>query len=305
MARTAFVSSSDQNYYPLLAELVHSIRRFPQSANMDICILNAGLSEEQVKKLEQKGCIVKDAQWPRPLPASKIRGREYLKSCLCRPFIPDYFPGYDTYMWMDADTWIQKWNAVEMFLKGADKGAITLTAQADRAYPRQVRMKWLAGMPVKLRGFYFSNAKKAFGLKKAKELYPYTVLLAGAFALKHDAPHWKRWQEILYTALDKGNLFTAEQLSLGVLCYLEKYKYEILPAYTHWLCEFKPQYDAYKNRFVEPYLPHEEIGILHISGWDKMRLDRNETTDFETLDGRSARLSYRYPAYDGLDDKPL
>ena len=86
--KTAFISSADANYYPMLLEWVHSIRRFPQSAGMDICILNAGLTDQQVQRLKDEGCIVKEAQWPCDLPAYKIRGREYLKSCICRPFIP-------------------------------------------------------------------------------------------------------------------------------------------------------------------------------------------------------------------------
>ena len=192
-----------------------------------------------------------------------------------------------------------------MFLKGADKGRITLTSQSDRAYPRQIRIKWLARMPFKLRGFYFSNAKSAFSFKKAKELYPYHVLLAGAFAMRKDAPHWKRWQELMLTALKKGKIFTAEQLSLGILCYLEGYEKEVLPAYTHWLCEFKPLWDADKKMFVEPSLPHEEIGILHISGWDEMRLNRAIETDFDTMNGGSVSLSYRYPHFDGKEDKEI
>ncbi|HPF78567.1 MAG TPA: hypothetical protein PLF01_04655 [Alphaproteobacteria bacterium] len=301
--KIAFVSSADHNYFPLLLEWVHSVRRFPQSKEMDICILNAGLKPEQVDRLKAEGCIVKDAQWPCPLPAYKIRGRDYLKSCICRPFIPDYFPDYDTYFWMDADTWIQKWDAVEMFLKGAAKGKIALTAQADRAYPRQIRIKWLWRLPFKLRGFYVSNIKKAFGFKKAKEIYAHHVLLAGAFALRKDAPHWKRWQELLLQALKHGKIFTAEQLSLGILCYIEGYEREVLPAYTHWLCEFKPLWDADKKMFVEPSLPHEEIGILHISGWDDMRLDRGVKTDFDTMDGGKISLSYRYPYFDGKEQK--
>lgn len=299
MTRTAFISSADYNYYPMLLEWVHSIRRFPQSATMDICILNAGLKPEQVERLKSEGCVVKNAEWPCDLPAHKIKNKEYLKSCVCRPFIPEYFPEYDTYFWMDADTWVQKWEAVEMFLAGAAKNKIALTSQADRAYPRQIRMKFLGRIPRKIRGFYLSNATESFGFSTAKKLLPYTVLLAGAFALNRDAPHWKRWQELMLTALKKGKVFTAEQLSLGVLCYLEGYEAEVLPAYTHWLCEYKPLWDKEKNMFVEPSLPHEEIGILHISGWDKMRLDRTAITDFKTMDGAVENLSYRYPHFSG------
>ena len=295
MTRICFISGGDKNYYPLLLEWIHSIRRFPESVGMDICILNAGMTETQVDHLRQAGHIVKNAEWPCPLPKSKIRGREFLKACVARPFIPDYFPGYDIYFWMDSDTWVQDWSAVEMFIEGAKTKRVTLTAQVDRAYPRANRVKWLGRWPWKVRSFYFSNARKAFGFKTAKSLLPHHVLLAGAFALHKDAVHWARWQTLVTQALKRGNIFTAEQLSLGMLCHLEGYEKEVLPAYVHWLCEFKPLWDQTQNRFVEPYLPHQPIGILHLSGVDEMRLDRKVTTDFKTLDGQTLQMSFRYP----------
>lgn len=299
MNKIIFVSSSDVNYFPMLIEWVHSVRSFPEGQNVDIGILNAGLTSSQIEKLQAMGCTVKDAQWPCPIPDHKIRGREYLKSCVCRPFLPDYFPGYETILWMDADTWIQSWGPVQMFLDASKKGAIALTAQVDRAYPRQVRIKWLGRIPLKLRGFYFSNGKLAFGFKKAKELYPYHVLLAGMFALRADAPHWKRWQELMKTALKKGKVFTAEQLSLGVLCYLEKFPMNILPSWTHWLCEFKPLWNEETGKFVEPYMPYNELGVLHLSGWDDMRVNRSLTTNFKTLNDNEIQKSYRYPDFNG------
>lgn len=297
--KTTFVSGSDHNYFPMLLEWVHSIRAFPQSKDMDICILDAGLKPEQLEIIKPLVTKIHKPDWPCDIPAYKIKGREYLKSCVCRPFINQYFPGYDIHFWMDADTWVQNWRSVELFLEGANRKKITLTGQVDRTYPRQIRVKWLWHWPWKVRGFYFSNARKAFGFNKARELLPYHVLLAGAFALHKDAPHWDRWQELVVIAIKKGKVFTAEQLTLGIMCYLEGYKFEILPGWCHWLCQFKPKYNKEINKFVEPYLPHEEIGILHLSGYDEMRLDRSVTTDYETLDGGTIDLSYRYPDFNG------
>jgi len=283
----------------MLLEWVYSIRAFPQSKEMDICILDAGLKPEQLEIIRPLVTKIYKPDWPFPIPASKIRGREYLKSCICRPFINQYFPGYDLYFWMDADTWVQNWRAIDLFLEGANRRKITLTAQSDRTYPRQIRVKWFGRWPWKVRGFYFSNALKAFGFNKARELLPYHVLLAGAFALHKEAPHWSRWQALVKQAAAKGKVFTAEQLSLGVMCYLEGFKFEILPAYCHWLCEFKPFYNNKIKKFVEPFLPHEEIGILHLSGFDEMRRDRSITTDFQTVEGKTIQLSYRFPAFSG------
>lgn len=299
MTKIALISGCDANYYPLLSEWLHSVRSFDETKNMDICILDAGLSQQQRDALTPLVTKIVKPDWPCDLPAHKIRGREFLKACVCRPFLPKIFPGYDTYFWMDADTWVQNWSGPELFLKGAMRKKITLTGQVDRAYPRAFRVKWLGSWPWKLRGFYFSNANRAFDFKTAKALAPYHVLLAGAFALHKDAPHWQRWQELVVEAMTRGKVFTAEQLCLGVMCYLEGYEYEILPSWTHWLCEFKPLWCEEQKRFIEPFLPHNELGILHISGWDDMRLDRSLTTDFKTLQGHEVHMSYRYAGFDG------
>ena len=299
MSRIIFVSSSDHNYFPMLLEWVHSVRSFNEFKDMDIGIMNAGMTREQVAILEPLVTSIIDAEWPCYIPAYKIRGREYLKACVSRPWIPEYFPGYDYYFWMDCDTWLQNTHGAAMFLEGAKRNKIALTGQVDRAYPRQIRVKWLGRWPWKVRGFYFSNALRAFGFKTAQKLMPYHVLLAGAFCLKGDAPHWHHWQELVKKAVKKGKVFTAEQMSLGVMCYLDGYEFEILPAWTHWLCQFKPCYNTETGKFVEPFLPHNEISILHLSGYDEMRLDRAIKTDFKTLDGQIIELSYRYPDFDG------
>jgi hypothetical protein len=303
MKKNVLVSGCDSNYFPMLLEWLHSVRRFEQSKDFDICILDAGLTDEQIKRLQPHVQSIINPDWPAPVAAYKIKG-EYLKACVCRPFLPKIFPGYETYIWMDADTWIQDWRTIDLFLQAAVRKKIAVTAQVDRSYPRGgARIKWLGPWPWKVRGFYFTNAYKAFGFKTAKDMLPYHVLLAGMFALRADAPHWTRWQELIVMAMAKGKVFTAEQLCLGKMCYLEHFEYEVLPAYAHWLCEFKPLWDEHKGMFVEPNLPHEPIGVLHISGFDEMRLDRKVQTHFKTSEGRTISYSYRYPHYDGEKDQ--
>ena len=297
--KIALVSGCDSNYFPLLKEWIHSVRRFIQSEKMDICVLDAGLTEEQKQELIPHVAAIHNPDWPCNLPEAKIKGREYLKACACRPFIPDMFPGYDIYLWMDADIWIQDWRGIELYLEGARKNKLSITAQADRGYFKQIRVKWLAGLPIKIRGFYYSNALKSFDRKTARKLLPYNVLNAGSFALHKNAPHWKRWQELAIRAMTKGKVFTAEQLSLGVLTYLENYPVEILPAWTQWLCENKPLWDEKRQSFVENFLPHETISLIHVSGYDQMRLNRNIKTELQDTDNNKFNGSFRYPHFDG------
>ena len=51
MKKNVIVSLADANYYPLLEELINSIKRFKESEKVAICILDAGLTKEQKDKL--------------------------------------------------------------------------------------------------------------------------------------------------------------------------------------------------------------------------------------------------------------
>ena len=46
MKKNVIVSLADSNYFPLLEELINSIKRFNESNNVAICILDAGLTKE-------------------------------------------------------------------------------------------------------------------------------------------------------------------------------------------------------------------------------------------------------------------
>src|SRR5690606_22243849 len=148
-----------------------------------------------------------------------------------RPFIPEMFPGYDLYVWLDADTCVHRWSAIEMLIEAPKKGdRISLTTSGDRAYTTPDRIFWLLNWPIKVKNFYSSNGRKPFGNSYAKAMVAHYVLSAGCFALTADAPHWKRWQDLVIEAATKGKLFPAEQLALGKLVHLEGYRAELLPA---------------------------------------------------------------------------
>ena len=50
----------------------------------------------------------------------KIKGREWLKSQVSRAFLPKYFPNYEKYLWIDADAWVNSWEAIELYFKGCE-----------------------------------------------------------------------------------------------------------------------------------------------------------------------------------------
>ncbi len=297
--KKCFVTGADANYFPMLAEWVASIQAQKQSADYALCVMDCGLAKEHITYLKQKDVIIKKPDWPTDLPEARIKGKDYLKSCVCRPFINKIFEGFELYIWIDCDIWMQNWSAIPLYEAGAKQGKLALCPQVDRAWPKQMRIKWLGPLPWKPRSFYYSNAKKAFDRKTAQKLFAHHVLQAGAFALTADAPHWERWQSLILKALEKGKVFTAEQLTMGMMIHLDGYAVELLPAWCNWLCEYKPKWDTIQKIWVEPFLPHIPLSLVHLSGQDKMRIDRSVTEEFETLQNETIVLSYRYPGLDG------
>ena len=80
MKENVIISLADSNYYELLDELVDSIKRFKESENTAICILDAGLLDEQKKQLSLKVDEIKSADWDIEVPEFKVKGKEWLKS---------------------------------------------------------------------------------------------------------------------------------------------------------------------------------------------------------------------------------
>ena len=112
MKKNVIVSLDDANYFELLNELVNSIIRFEKSKEVAICILDAGLTENQKTILSKKVEEIKPAEWDIDVSTLKVKGKEWLKSQVSRAFLPKYFPNYEKYLWIDCDAWVNDWKSV-------------------------------------------------------------------------------------------------------------------------------------------------------------------------------------------------
>ena len=92
MKENTIVTLADSNYFEMLEELVDSINAHKQSENISICVLDAGLTNEQIKIIEKKVYKITKANWDIKVPSYKAIGKEWLKSQVSRAFLPNYFP---------------------------------------------------------------------------------------------------------------------------------------------------------------------------------------------------------------------
>ena len=145
MKKNVIVSLADANYFPLLEELVDSIKRFKESEKVAICILDAGLTQEQKEKLSNKVDEIKSAKWDIEVPGYKVKGKEWLKSQVSRAFLPKYFSNYEKYLWIDCDAWVNDWNSIELYFKACDNGKLGITQTIGPGYKITSKVNWLIG----------------------------------------------------------------------------------------------------------------------------------------------------------------
>ena len=73
MKENVIISLADSNYFELLDELINSIKRFKESENTAICIMDAGLTDEQKSILSLKVDEIKPADWDIEVPSFKVK----------------------------------------------------------------------------------------------------------------------------------------------------------------------------------------------------------------------------------------
>jgi hypothetical protein len=299
MKKNVIISLADSNYFELLNELVDSITSFEERKNIAICILDAGLTDQQRDILSKKVDEIKSAEWDIAVSTFKVKGREWLKSQVSRAFLPKYFPNYEKYLWIDADAWVNSWDAIELYFKGCENNKLSISTSADRAYGRVLRADWVFGSFARIKSQNYKHAKSSgFSEKIAREVALKPHLNIGVFALEANASHWSVWQKNLKLALKKGRIWGSEQIAMNITIYSDNLSVEILPAYCNWTHigygGFK--FDKERNTLVEPYLPNHEIGIVHFAGKgnDQIRNDKNFVSKIETIDGEIINKKLRF-----------
>ena len=295
MKNKILISSCDSKYFSLLKELFLSIKHTGILNEYEFAVLDTGMNKDQLIYLKDNNVLIKEAEWDVAVPNYKILGRNHLKTQVARAFLPNYFPNFKIYMWLDADLWINDKNAFLLYEKGAMDNCLAITPQSDRAYFNNANVEWFMNFPKKVKTINFKNIGKSVSKKLAKKYAFYSTLNAGAFAINEKEDIWKCFQKNVRLAAKKGRIFGTDQVGLALSVHEDKIPTQFLPAYCNWMCEFHlPMFDEQTNKFIEPYLPHHELAIVHLAGLDDIRSDKNILVDIKTSKGNYLKKSLRF-----------
>ena len=301
MNENAIITLADSNYFEMLNELVDSININPESKKISICVLDAGLTQEQIKLIEKKVYKIKKANWDIEVPKYKAIGKEWLKSQVSRAFLPNYFPEFKKYLWIDCDAWVNNWSCIELYFKACENGKLGITQTMGPGYRIMTNVKWLFGKLALIKSQNYKHAKSS-GINEAdaRKIAFAPHLNIGVFSLEKNSSCWESWQNNLRKTLSKGKIFGSEGLAINLCVYVDNSPAEFLPLYCNWIASnLLPKYNTETKRFVEPNLPNYEIGIMHLAAgiWvngKDMRTNKVLKTEIETVKGDKEVKSLRY-----------
>tara|TARA_B100001540_G_scaffold314679_1_gene340177 strand:+ start:1456 stop:2367 length:912 start_codon:yes stop_codon:yes gene_type:complete len=301
MKQNAIISLADSNYFELLNELIDSIKSFDQSKEIAICIMDAGLQKDQIEILEKKVDKIKKAEWDIEVPENKVRGREWLKSQVSRAFLPKYFPDYKKYLWIDCDAWVNDWSSIDLFFRACENGKLGITQTITPGYRIMSKVKWVFRNFALIKSQNFKHAiKSKIPLDKARKLAFAPHINIGVFSLEKNSPCWESWQKNLKITLSNGQIFGSEQLAINICVYIDNIETEFLPHNCNWIASnLLPKYDEQRETFVEPYIPNNKIGIIHLASgiWENgkdMRNDKSLKISIKTLNNQFLSKSLRF-----------
>ncbi|MBE9119553.1 glycosyltransferase [Tychonema sp. LEGE 07199] len=278
------ITAADANYFELVRGTILSVREKSEGANVAIGFFDLGCTSQQLQWLETQVNIIKKPDWDFDFPG-RNEAPEHLKGLLVRPCLRKYFPNFDIYLWIDADAWVQDWRAINLLVEGASRRGLAIVPEVHRASLQQY------GQLPQFWSWVYQQYEANFGEKIAKKFYSYPILNAGVFALRKDALHWEAWADKLHQGLQKSGCVMTDQFALNLAVYSgELFNLtEMLPAWCNWIFNGLPVWDKQRACFVEPYLPHGAIGILHLAG--RQQFDRVQLT---ATDGDLLEISVRY-----------
>jgi hypothetical protein len=277
VAKLILVSGSDATYFPLLKDWLTCIKSFRELTHYDIGILNIGLTGEQAEWLRGQGAQVVVPDWEFNFP-DRDRMPPVLRAMAAKPVLPKYFPRHEIIVWLDADIWIQEPRYALLYCAGAEGHGFTVTPELDRTYPTLYGGKH----PVLLQ--HHSAYYQCFGRHVADFLIGYPIINSGALGIHRDHPIWKKWAQRLGETYSNAILFHAEQAALNHAVYheLEAMRPHLLPSLANWICAVSlPMWSPEQRKLVEPALPHDPIGLIHLTSVRKATI---VTTDHSRLD---------------------
>jgi hypothetical protein len=268
--RFIIVTGANEAYAEFVDDLAASLEPFRTELRFDIGVFDFGLTAATRAAMQHRFAAVIAPPWPfRPDP--RFDRQVQARAFATRPFLPDFFTGYDAYCWMDADTFVQDPRGILLLMAASRPGLAGVIPAIDRSYNHTQSNQDLVR----------ERYRTTFGAEVAQRLSNAPYIDSGVVCASATSPLWRLWRERYQTTLEnyEGD-HLPDQAILNHVVYLESLPHHRLPAVCNWTSHLAlPMADIEHGVLVEPSYPHYPIYIVANSFNDKRALRRFARTD--------------------------
>lgn len=284
MLKTIVATGCDSAHYDLVADLLASLTDAGREG-LDVGLVHVGDDTLPPALESAVDCVahVADDEFV----ARGLKGFR-LAHLMIKPRLPQLFPGYDVYVWLDGDTWVQDRAGLDQIVYCAQQADLCAHPELDPNYFRQ-------RIPSdRLVGLYGS----LYGPEEAARCVRLPMFNAGVFAATADSPLWASWREELLQVSRKiaaaPELYYSDQVPLHRLIANGQLSAYPLRATNNWLLHAAvPSVNLARKRLIAPTVPGEAINILHLTGTTKH-------LTFTMGDGSGRQIQFRYRSIKAL-----
>lgn len=251
----------DAKFFRQACECIKTIQSNCPYAH-DICALVINMEKRQTEWLRQNG--VRWISDYSQLPKYRDDFPVHAYTQLCRPYLKELFPGYDVYMWIDADIRILYRDAFDAFLGSAlaEPGSIAICQEADPLYSIVCHPQSAYGYHTMIN----QRIESVYGAKVSEELRYFNNFNTGIWAMHRESRIWNYFQKALIQGLAHPYDHMREQDAMNVAVTYSHQEPVILPSTMNWLCSLTkpPKYNPKTRRFVRPDPPQIPISVMHL-----------------------------------------
>jgi len=275
--RTIVVTGCDSAHYDLVLDLLTSLSDAGREG-FTVGFVHAGEGPIPPAIKAAADCV---AQVTDQDPAHQLRGYR-LAYLMVKARLPEFFPGFDVYVWLDGDTWVQNRIGVDQVIASAQLADLCAHPELD---PNYFRVKVPSSRLLELYGAHY-------GADAAARHIRLPMFNSGVFGARVDSPLWSRWREALAQVHERTiatpGLYFSDQVPLHHLIAGGRVSVHPLNAVNNWLVHAAtPSVNLARKRLLTPNYPHDEINIVHLTASTKDKEYRLATSD------RGFSLRYR------------
>lgn len=269
--KIAIVTGADKKYFSYLKNLVLSLEKSKTLEICDLCIL---LVDEDNKYLSEIDSLINNKKKVSFSPRLFFDDKKnWYKLLTERPFLKDHFPGYEKYIWLDADTEILNIQGIKNLIEATDLKDLAISPEMNESYVfknTKFGIKKIFSSFYKISGWSFKNYKRYFSKDLGEDLFFKPLFNNGVFCMRSDSIFWELWKYEYQNALKKAKTsygVKTDQLSLNKIIYENFQKISILDATNNWLIFKSEKIIKVGDYFYTSTYPRRKINIFHYTNF--------------------------------------